>query len=224
MEVKQNSNLTLDQLLDPQSAVWQQISTSTIPLEGTPAAFQPTPAIRETWADKKIGTVSKVAVQSVHNGKEVAFRLEWDAPNRGISHGDNSVFPDGAAIAFPTVENAPVMMGAPNMPINIWFWRASDEETIKAGDSRQIDAQGIGTSDTLDKNQVRSKSTWQDGKWTVVITRSMQVISSTDVAQLKAGDTAQYAIAIWDGSNKERGGIKSYSGMTWLDLTLTAEQ
>ena len=52
MEVKQNTNLTLGQLLDPQSSVWQQISATTIPLEGTPAAFQPTPAIRETWADK----------------------------------------------------------------------------------------------------------------------------------------------------------------------------
>ncbi len=222
MEVKQNTSLGLDQLLDPQSSVWQQIPASTIPLEGTPAAFQPTPAIRETWAGKQIGTVTKVAIQAVHNGKEVAFRLEWDAPNRGTTHGDNSVFPDGAAIAFPTVENAPVMMGAPNMPINIWFWRAS-EEANKAGDSRQIDAQGIGTSDTVDKNQVKSKSSWQDGKWTVVISRSLQVISQTDVAQLKAGEEAQYAVAIWDGSNQERGGIKSYSGMAWLNLKLTAE-
>lgn len=223
MEVKQNTSLGLDQLLDPQSSVWQQVPATTIPLEGTPAAFQPTEAIRTTWSNKEIGSVHKVAVQALHNGKEVAFRLEWDAPTRNITNGDNSIFPDGAAIAFPTVENAPVMMGAPNMPINIWFWRASEgEQANNVGASRQIDAQGIGTSDTIDKNQVKSKSSWQNGKWTVVIARSLQVISSKPVAQLNPGQNAQYAVAIWDGSKKERGGLKSYSGMTWLNLTLTA--
>ncbi len=74
----------------------------------------------------------------------------------------------------------------------------------------------------MDKNQVKTRSLWKDGKWSVVIARSMQVIANRPVAQLKPGEKANYAIAIWDGSHGERGGIKSYSGMMWLELNLSA--
>ena len=215
MEVTYNSASSIDQLLDPQASAWQQIKASSISLEGTPAAMQPTAAIRETWSDKTIGSVSNVSVQAIHNGKELAFRLEWDAPNHKVDHGDNSIFPDGAAIAFPVVENAPVMMGAPKMPINIWFWRANEN-----GNGRQIDAQGIGTSDTINQGVVKSNGSWNNGKWSVVIARAMQVQSEEPAAQLQPGDEAKFSVAIWDGSNQERGGIKSYSGLAWLDLTL----
>ncbi len=221
MDVKRQNDATLEQLLDPQSPAWQSVKATSIALEGTPSMAQPTEAIRETWANKKIGSIGKVNVQAIHNGKELAFRLEWSSPQANTSHGNNAVFPDGAAIAFPAVENAPVMMGAPEMPITIWFWRASDEASGQ-GDARQIDAQGIGTSDTVDKNQVKTRSLWKDGKWSVVIARSMQVIANRPVAQLKPGEKANYAIAIWDGSHGERGGIKSYSGMMWLELNLSA--
>lgn len=221
MQVTKNTEASLDQLLDPQSPLWQKAPATTVPLQGTPAAFQPTEAIRETWGQKKIGSVSKVAVQALHNGREIAFRLQWQAPNPSRNYGDNSVFPDGAALAFPVVENAPVMMGAPEMPINLWFWRASEESATD--EVRQLEARGIGTSDTVDQNQVKSKSEWGHGQWTVVIARALQVISSKPVAQLKPGSKANYAIAIWDGGHQERGGIKSYSGMNWLELTLKAE-
>lgn len=223
MEAKYNA-AGLGQLMDPKSPVWQQIQSTSLKLEGTPAAMQPTAAIRETWTDQKIGTVENVNVQAIHNGKELAFRLEWDAPNHNINHGDNSVFPDGAAVAFPAAPNAPVFMGAPNMPINIWFWRASDNAANTGGEGRQVNAEGIGTSDTIDQNVVKSNSSWENGKWTVVIARALTVQSDKPVAQLKAGETKQYSIAIWDGSNKERGGIKSYTGMQWLELTLAGDK
>ncbi len=66
--------------------------------------------------------------------------------------------------------------------------------------------------------QVSSK--WANGKWVVVIARKLQVTAGEKVAQLAAGEAAQFAIAIWDGSSEERGGIKSFSGPAWLDLSL----
>jgi DMSO reductase family type II enzyme heme b subunit len=218
MQVNYVANVDTKTLLDPGSGVWGSINAQSINLEGTPAAMQPTAAIRETWADMKIGTVERVSVQIVHNGKEFACRLEWDAPNRHIDNGDNSTFPDGAAIAFPLAPNAPVMMGAPNMPINIWLWRASEN-----GSGRMIHSEGIGTSDTIDQRTVKSQGVWKDGKWSVVILRAMQV-SGENAVTLTAGQDAQFAVAIWDGGNKERGGIKSYSGLQWLNLTLAAEK
>lgn len=223
MEVIYNA-AGLDQLLNPKSPVWQQTQATSLKLEGTPAAMQPTAAIRETWADKKIGMVEKVNVQAIHNGNELAFRLEWDAPNHNVNHGDNSVFPDGAAIAFPAAANAPVMMGAPNMPINIWFWRASDDVATAGGEGRQINAEGIGTSDTIDKNIVKTNGSWENGKWSVVISRALIVESEKPAVKLASGQNAQFSVAIWDGSNKERGGIKSYTGMMWLELTLAGDK
>ena len=219
MQAEHAANIDVKTLLDPASGAWGSVKEETISLIGTPAAMQPTPAIRETWSTKQIGTVSSVRVRTLHNGSELAFRLEWDAPNHNKNHGDNSVFPDGAAIAFPVVPNAPVMMGAPKMPLNIWFWRANDA----VGEGRQVAAEGIGTSDAIKGNKdVLVNGIWADGKWTVVIARKIVVAEEAAVAQLTVGQTAQFSIAIWDGSNGERGGIKSFSGPAWLDLSLAA--
>lgn len=219
MQVEYAANIDIKTLLDPAASIWSSVKEEKIDLMGTPAAMQPTPAIRATWAEKSIGAVSSVNVRTLHNGGELAFRLEWDAPHYNKNHGDNSVFPDGAAIAFPVVPNAPVMMGAPKMPINMWFWRANEE----LGESQQMFAEGIGTSDTMRKNRdVMVNSNWADGKWSVVIARKLAVAEEHAVVQLVAGEVAQFAIAIWDGSHGERGGIKSFSGFTWLDLSLAA--
>ena len=103
------------------------------------------------------------------------------------------------------------------MPLNIRFWRASEE----GGESRQIAAEGIGTSDALKGNKgVMVNSNWTDGKWTVVIARKLIVAEGDTIAQLVAGEAAQFSIAIWDGSSGERAGIKSFSGPAWLDLSL----
>jgi hypothetical protein len=50
----------------------------------------------------------------------------------------------------------------------------------------------------------------------------MAVAQGAQVAQLKAGESAQFSLAVWDGSSGERGGIKSFSGPAWLDLSLVA--
>ena len=109
------------------------------------------------------------------------------------------------------------MMGAPKMPLNIWFWRANQE----GGESRQIAAEGIGTSDVLKGNRdVQVSGAWHEGKWVVVIARKLVVAEGESIAQLKTGETSQFSLAIWDGSNGERAGIKSFSGPAWLDLSL----
>jgi DMSO reductase family type II enzyme heme b subunit len=216
MQVNYIANIDVDTLIDPEAAAWANAPGQVLNMEGTPAALQPTEVIRETWANKKIGAVSKVTMQGLHNARHIAFRLQWDAPNHNADHGDNSVFPDGAAIAFPLSEQAPVMtMGTPGAPINVWFWRANDQ-----GEGLQLSAEGLGTSDITDRSSVKTKALWRDGKWSVVISREMQVIANNSI-QLKAGEPSRFAVAVWDGSNGERGGIKSYSGGVWLDMTLT---
>jgi hypothetical protein len=40
------------------------------------------------------------------------------------------------------------------------------------------------------------------------------------VVQLTPGTHTGFGVAIWDGSNSERAGIKAFSGAVWLDLEL----
>ncbi len=205
-------------LLDPKANVWSQPKAETFKLMGTPLGMQPTELIRSSWAKKKIGNVESVKVQAAHNGEVLAFRIEWASKAPSMTNGDNSIFPDGAAIALPVDERAPVItMGATGFPINAWYWRANDE-----GHGRQLSAEGIGTSETLDLEHVKTGGVYENGHWHVVIVRALKVESKKPVVQLEAGKDTKFGVAIWDGKNQERGGIKAFSGGAWLDLSLEA--
>lgn len=205
-------------LLDPKANVWSQPKAETFKLMGTPLGMQPTEVIRSAWAKKKIGSVENIKVQAAHNGEVLAFRIEWATKAPSMTNGDNSVFPDGAAVAIPADERAPLItMGADGLPITAWYWRAND-----GGQGRQISAEGIGTSETLDTETVKTNGVYENGRWSVVIARALKVESKKPVAQLEAGKDAKFGVAIWDGKNQERGGIKAFSGGAWIDLSLEA--
>ncbi len=203
-------------LLDVNAKLWSSVKAETVILEGTPIGIQPTEIIRTTWADKKIGSVGSVQVQAAHNGEALAFRLEWALAAPHVSHGDNTAWPDGAGIAFPVTPGAAlVTMGAPENPVNAWFWRADNN-----GVGRHVVAEGISSTETLDLEQVRANGEYRDGKWVVSIVRALQVESERAVVQLTPGTHTGFGVAIWDGGNSERGGVKAFSGAVWLDLEL----
>lgn len=217
MKVNYSSTATLEQLLKVQDDVWKQATSVTLSLTGTPAAMQPTAAIRNTWEKKPIGATSKVEVRALHNGETLAFHLSWSDANHNIDHGDNSRWPDAAAIALPLHESAPLMtMGAPGAPMAAWYWRAD------AGDQGfQVVAQGPGTSQIVDKS-VRTNASWKDSKWQVVIARPFKSVESPNIIQLEPGQASRFGIAIWEGGHQERGGLKSFSG-DWQALEIAAK-
>ncbi len=216
MKAQYVSGVDSKTLLDPDAGVWSQATAESLKLEGTSAGLQPTDAIRYSWADKKMGAAESVAVQALHNGEALAFRLEWATPQANLDSGDNSVFSDGVAVAFPLTEmTAIVTMGAPDNAVNVWYWRADAN-----GTGRQVVAEGLGTTETLDLDHVRGQGEFRDGKWTVTIVRALKVASAKAVIELSPGQAAKFAVAVWDGGSGERGGVKAYSGPVWLDLNL----
>ena len=217
MKVNYSSAATVEQLLDAQDAVWQQAAMVTLPLHGTPAAMQPTAAIRNTWEKKPIGATSKVDVRALHNGEVLAFQLSWADANHNISHGDNSVWPDAAAVALPLHEDTPLMtMGAPDAPMSAWYWRADDKDL-----GYQVVAQGPGTSQIVDKT-VRTRATWTAGRWQIVIVRTFKSVDSPNIIQLEPGQTSRFGVAIWEGGHQERGGLKAFSG-DWAPLEIASK-
>ena len=205
----------LEWLLDPEGEPWRATHPEKIALMGTPLALQPTAAIRVAWRDKHIGAVDRVAVAAVHNGQTLAFRLEWADPTENRELGDTTAFPDAAAVLLPSIAGAPLItMGGQGAPVNAWYWRADDD-----GGGRQVLAEGIGTTRTVDTSLVRGHGQWKEGRWRVVIGRALRVNGPEHYAQLEPGQTTQFGVAIWEGSHGERGGIKSFSG-NWRELRL----
>jgi len=215
MLVRYVSDVKIETLLDAESKPWQSQPPTVLPLMGTPVGLQPTDAIRNSWAGKKIGAVEKVAVSALHNGSVLAFRLEWENATENGALADNDDFPDAAAIALPTSEDSPlVVMGAPGAAVNAWYWRADEPEG-----ARQISAEGLGTSRALGGERVQARGTWKEGRWRVVIARSLQTPGEPAAAQLSAGSETGFGVAVWDGSRQERAGIKAFSG-DWLELDI----
>ena len=217
MKVNYSAAATVEQLLNAQDAVWQQAASTTLSLHGTPAAMQPTAAIRDTWGKKPIGATTKVDVRALHNGEFLAFQLSWADANHNVNHGDNSVWPDAAAVALPLHQDAPLMtMGAPGTPMAAWYWRADDKDL-----GYQVVAQGPGTSQIVDKT-VRTSAAWKDGKWTIVIARTFKSADSPNIIQLEPGQASRFGVAIWEGGHQERGGLKAFSG-DWTALDIAAK-
>ena len=217
MKASYAANTNLETLLDPDANAWRGKAAETVALIGTPVGLQPTAAIRASWMNKRIGAIEKVSVVALHNGEFLAFRLEWTDATEDGSIADNDNFPDAAAIALPAAENAPLaLMGAPGTPVNAWYWRADQPDA-----AREISAEGLGTSQALSGSPVRARGAWKGGRWRVVIARALHTANSPGAAQLAAGSETGFGVAIWEGGNQERGGIKSFSG-DWQTLTIEA--
>jgi DMSO reductase family type II enzyme heme b subunit len=144
-----------------------------------------------------------------HNGSDIAFRLQWQdaSADTGAEGQDDTGFPDAAALLFPTAPKAPLMsMGAPGLPVNAWYWRADEPDR-----GRQVSAEGLGSSETVDRDLVKVQGGHRNGEWHVVIARAMQATASRPVAQLGAGGRIGVSFAIWEGSRGERAGIKAFA-------------
>ena len=207
----------LQVLLDPESAAWRGGRAERVQMIGTPSGLQPTAAVRVSWPDTKIGAIDRVVIDVAHDGQHLAFRLEWADDSEDRTLGDTTSFPDAAAVVLPAAKNAPIItMGAPGLPVNAWYWRADED-----GSGRQVVAEGLGTTRTVDRELVRGHGAWKDGRWRVVIARALRVKTGEPLAQLQPGETTGFGVAVWEGSRGERAGIKSFSG-DWMKLELAA--
>ena len=206
----------LTELLEPSAAGWRAARPEILKLVGTPLALQPTAAIQVAWAKRRIGAVDRVEVAALHDGGRMAFHLDWPDATENREVSDTVMFPDAAAVLLATVPGAPLIsMGAPGLPVNAWYWRADEAQ------GREVVAEGIGTSRTLATPLVTARALWKGGRWQLVIVRPLRESASETVAQLEPGGTTPFAVAVWEGSNSERAGIKAFSG-EWRELVLDA--
>lgn len=170
---------------EPDDARWDVAKTIEIPLA---AQIVLTPPSR-WWTP----TANSVAVTSLYNEAEIAFRVEWDDPTNMQSE----IFKDGIAIEFPDQSREGpekphfVAEGSPGR-LSVSRWDA----TLESEEEDRREAS--------DRNQ---GGRWKNGRWSVVITRAVP-----------EEDFTLTSFSVWDGSNRERGAARAVS--TWYYLQL----
>ncbi len=200
----------------PAAPAWSQAESSEIELIGVPVSMQPSTYIRSTMEGREVGAVKKVQVSSLHNGDEIAFRLEWTDPDQDLARTDTNIFPDGAALLFPLGADAPLMtMGAEGQPVNGWHWRADNPSHGKSNI-----ANGLGTTEVTDPEAIATEAEYVNGNWSVVFRRALSN-GKDDERQFAAGESVKIAYAVWEGHNGERGGLKAFSPV-WVELDVEA--
>jgi DMSO reductase family type II enzyme heme b subunit len=198
--------------LDPASEAWGREPVEIVDMIPAPLGLQPNDYIIQSWTDRPYGEVERVDLSSVHDGDKIAVRMTWASKTIGTGSGEG--FPDSAAIAFP-VRGDPILlnMGSEDAPIHALQWKSRGNEV------RSVLAEGIGSSLPGPGVAESGKGGWSTGKWTVVMSRTLN--GPPEVARLAPGETTRIGIAVWNGTNEERAGIKAVSG-DWTDFLIEA--
>jgi len=204
-----------ERLLDAAAPEWAAAAEETLSLQPTPWASQPSEYARNAWKDRPYGQTATVRVAAAHNGEVLFFRLDWQDETKDDGLRDTTQFADGAAVLFPVRGDAQLQtMGSPEQPVNAWYWRADLEAPL------EITATGLGTTVRLKDGSVSAAGSHEAGAWRVVISRPFSV-RGDGIAVLAPGQSGKVGVAVWQGSNQERAGIKATT-LDWQPLEIEA--
>jgi hypothetical protein len=228
---------TNDITADPDSEVWNAVAPVVINL-GPQQIVAP-----------HGGKGVSVSVRAVHNGRFIGFLVEWNDTSQD-TRVTAEAYPDRVALQFPveTGGTPSPFMGGPGL-VNIWLWRADleaaergyldaeyppyqgiyfpqderfrkDTEGVEMqGSVEDLIARGFGTLEAQAHQDMDGKGVYKNGKWKVAFVRPMVTSDEYD-AQFKPGTETRINLAVWEGSNKDRGGQKSVS-MFWTPMKIT---
>jgi DMSO reductase family type II enzyme heme b subunit len=116
---------------------------------------------------------------------------------------------------MPVKEMASMMeMGTPEQPVNMMLWRGDVETPI------YVTATGRGTTVRHQDAGLTGHGGWTDGRWSVVIARPFHLrLPAESIVPLAPGMAHICTFAVWQGSDSERAGLKSYHPQ-WLPLEI----
>jgi DMSO reductase family type II enzyme heme b subunit len=215
-----------EQLPDgPNDASWDDLPSFYFPLVGqiveAPRQFAP--------------TVDGVWVQGVHDGAELALRVEWHDPSNspdpgwqewqakiaGALYSDESPIPaeplpDLLAIQFPMTSadgraRPYFLMGDGRNPVYLWLWHSRRG----AVEGR---ATGLGTTEVVDSGAgLTASAEWEAGRWRVVFRRPLAA-ADDGLLSFREGSPIPIAFFAWDGSSGETGSRGSISAWYFVGL------
>jgi DMSO reductase family type II enzyme heme b subunit len=189
---------------DPTAAAWSSAPSAEFPM--SPQVHWP---VRITEV-----TAKSVKVKGLHDGTNVAILLEFADPTEDPD--------DAAAIEFMVGDTKAHFAHGQRMgqveggPVNIWYWKNKDGKGV------DMSAKGFGTLKAQGHQNVKAKGVYQNGAWKVVFSRPLSTENTVEDTQLKPGEFASIAFALWDGKRteagqpKEKGSEKAVSSWWYL--------
>jgi mono/diheme cytochrome c family protein len=220
--------ISADIPLDVNAKVWSDMAATRI-------FIQDQSHVVPYWINN---AVDMLDVRAVYNEHEIGFLIEWDDPAQDVEHHEEKevtsfqdqyvlvgeiprqpgVFRDSIALQFPVKpgldQEMNTLRGSSANPQNLWVWKsdqASVEETNGYGLRVPLKRQ------SGDSHGVHSKASWRDGRWRLVLKRTLQTSDKNDV-QFAKDRIIPIAFNVWDGSNGEHGMIMGLS--SWYLLYL----
>lgn len=221
------TNISGEIPVDPLAPFWSSGKSALVNIELGPQMIT-----NPKWPNPSI---QGVRVRAVRNSSDIAIYVEWDDEQVDDQFSHSGLYSDKAALMFPLVPMSdvyPITMGADGYIVNIWQWKAIWEHQINPHPHRgeldgsstsgfperlssieDMNAEGYSTLTSQEEQNVNGKGIWKDKVWHLVFTRPLAVPDNADV-QFK--HSAQMAIAVWNGANRERNGQKGIS--SWILL------
>ena len=203
----------------------EAIEAESVVLDPVSIEVQPSRYIRGAYAGHAFGKVREVTVKVAESDGQILVWMSWADQEEDRAHKDNR-FPDAAAVMFPLAGDAPIeSMGSTDQPVSVWYWRPDLD-----AQSQELVAVGLGTVDVIEPVEVgettsggplAARSSYDDGRWTVVLKRGAASTAADRVDVAPSGAT-KAGFAVWEGSAGERGGFKAASP-SWLELERNGE-
>jgi mono/diheme cytochrome c family protein len=204
-------------------------------------------SLRLTWADahadqdaaRSEDFEDAVAVELFRGGSEPFFGMGaagapidmwfWDADRQSRKDVEDlnpnlvvDLYPLNEAVVATAEYDRPGTRTAAQPPVTLPAVAAGNEivpgKDIPAASSLETAGPGSVTFRPVKSQLVQAHGQWADGRWTVLMTRTLEVASSAAGVSLEPGAKASLAFAIWDGGAKDRDGKKLVS--IWQELEL----
>jgi DMSO reductase family type II enzyme heme b subunit len=208
--------------IDPTDPLWNSPNAP----RQVKVELEPQMITNPKWPNPSIRFVN---VSAARNDTELAIALEWEDATKDKSFGVSAMYLDMAAVMFPLQSQGgppAITMGNDGNMVNIWQWKdvqangnimgfknKSDAQRLSDPGIEDLNAEGFSTLTTQDHQDVTGKGIWVDNKWKLVLKRNLRTNDENDVQFEKS---SLMAVAVWNGSNKERNGQKGLEG--WLLL------
>ncbi len=222
---------------DPDDPRWKHTPHLAVPLAGQVLT-------KPRWQNH---SVDAVTVRAYYNDTAIAFLLEWGDRFKDVEHqpgpdpdvkeftypkidlrkGRGEKLRDAVRLQFPVTippgpERPHFFLGNPGRPVALWHWQADLNE---AGKNAAVKEVGEGfqkpfKAQSDDAQDVTGRGIWKDGRWKVVMIRTLvPKVRDKDVT-FEVGKLIPFAVHVWDGGNGEKGLMMSLS--SWNYVTLEA--
>jgi DMSO reductase family type II enzyme heme b subunit len=204
---------------DPSAAIWNRVPEELVELNLAFPVHQSIVLLQASASH--VGGTLPLRVSVITDRQRIYFRLRWKDKTLNDQQKINA-FADSAAVEIPfTAADTSPIMGSPDNPVSIWRWNAvsNDAEALIAGSPGTLTK---GKSAGLHARGVyRSLKDPEKNEWLVVISQDLdEAIDGRTNLRLRR--TLPAAFAIWQGSERQRGGFKHVSN--WVSVQLPPEK